>query len=131
MSGVTNASSAGMTPASRYAGRVRRPSSPTRTATPATTIRPRMRAATDPMRILFTGASSFTGSWFARELCAGGHHVAATFRGLAADDYAGGRGARVKGLLGHIEPIWGVEFGDDRFIDAAGTDDFDLLLHHA
>jgi UDP-glucose 4-epimerase len=82
------------------------------------------------MRILVTGASSFTGSWFARELSAAGHHVAATFRG-SADSYEGARGARVKGLLGRVEPIWGVEFGDDRFIDAAGAENFDLLLHHA
>ena len=33
------------------------------------------------MRILLTGGSSFTGSWFARELSDAGHHVAATFRG--------------------------------------------------
>ncbi len=82
------------------------------------------------MRILLTGGSSFTGSWFARELSDAGHYVAATFRG-SADSYEGVRGARVTGLVGRVEPIWGVEFGDDRFIDAIATQDFDLLLHHA
>jgi nucleoside-diphosphate-sugar epimerase len=32
------------------------------------------------MRILLTGASSFTGYWFAQELVAAGHAVTATFR---------------------------------------------------
>ena len=32
------------------------------------------------LRILITGASSFTGSWFARGLAAAGHDVTATFR---------------------------------------------------
>ena len=32
------------------------------------------------MKILFTGASSFTGFWFARALAAAGHEVVATFR---------------------------------------------------
>jgi UDP-glucose 4-epimerase len=33
------------------------------------------------MRILFTGASSFTGYWFVRELVAAGHEVVAACRG--------------------------------------------------
>ena len=32
------------------------------------------------MKILFTGASSFTGYWFIRELAAAGHEVTAIFR---------------------------------------------------
>ena len=34
------------------------------------------------MRILFTGASSFTGYWFIRELVAAGHRVIATFAAM-------------------------------------------------
>ena len=50
------------------------------------------------MRILFTGASSFTGVWFARELADRGHEVVALYpRALA--DYADGRLERVA-LLG-------------------------------
>lgn len=82
------------------------------------------------MRVLLTGASSFTGYWFARELSAAGHHVAASFRG-APGSYDGLRGARVKALEGLVEPLWTMEFGDDRFLEAAGAQDFDLLLHHA
>src|SRR5271165_4299261 len=82
------------------------------------------------MRILMTGASSFTGSWFARQLAEGDHHIVAAFRGVAGD-YDGVRGERVKSVAGLVEPLWGVEFGDDRFLQAAGSEDFDILLHHA
>ena len=82
------------------------------------------------MKILLTGASSFTGSWFARELASAGHQVTAVFRGEATS-YEGARGARVKALEGLVEPVWGVEFGDERFMEAALGRDFDLLLHHA
>jgi nucleoside-diphosphate-sugar epimerase len=82
------------------------------------------------MRILFTGASSFTGSWFARELASAGHEIVATFRG-AANDYAGIRGERVKLVAKLVEPLWGVEFGDDRCLEAVRTKDFDIFLHHA
>lgn len=81
------------------------------------------------MRILLTGASSFTGSWFARELAQDGHHVVAVFRG-SASSYDGVRGNRVRALDGLVEPIWEAEFGSDRFLDAADQD-FDLFLHHA
>lgn len=81
------------------------------------------------MRILLTGASSFTGSWFARELARDGHHVVAVFRGTASS-YDGVRGSRVKALDGIVEPVWEAEFGSDRFLDAADQD-FDLFLHHA
>lgn len=82
------------------------------------------------MDILLTGASSFTGSWFALELAEAGHRVTATFRGTA-DSYAGVRGERVARILGGIEPIWNVEFGDERFFDAVGHRAFDLVCHHA
>ena len=42
------------------------------------------------MKILFTGGSSFTGSWFIRELAAAGHEVTAIFR-------SGGRRVRRRG----------------------------------
>lgn len=82
------------------------------------------------MRILLTGASSFTGSWFARELAGAGHEVLAAFRG-APEDYQGVRGARVMRVRDQIEPLWGMEFGDERFLDAVLGRDLDLVLHHA
>lgn len=82
------------------------------------------------MKILLTGASSFTGSWFALALAQAGHRVTATFRN-SADSYADTRGERVSRILDEVEPVWGVEFGDDRFFDAIGERSFDLICHHA
>lgn len=82
------------------------------------------------MKILFTGASSFTGSWFALELAMAGHQVTATFRGTA-NTYAGTRSERVARVMNKVEPIWGVEFGDERFFDVIGNRCFDLVCHHA
>lgn len=82
------------------------------------------------MKILLTGASSFTGSWFASELTAAGHDVTATFRG-AMGSYVDTRAERIAGVLDMVEPIWGVEFGDAAFFDALGGRSFDLVCHHA
>ena len=38
------------------------------------------------MKVLFTGASSFTGYWFVKELASAGHEVVAIFR-RGPDDY--------------------------------------------
>ena len=46
------------------------------------------------MKILLTGASSFTGMWFARELAQAGHEVVATFQ-RAHDAYADERSESV------------------------------------
>ena len=49
------------------------------------------------VRVLLTGASSFTGYWFARELAAAGHQVVAPLRGRG-QDYSGVRAERVARL---------------------------------
>lgn len=79
------------------------------------------------MRILLTGASSFTGCWFARELASAGHEVTATFR---SQGYEGARGRRVELLNGGCERIHGVAFGDARFVDLSRSRDWDLLCVH-
>ena len=61
------------------------------------------------LRILITGASSFTGSWFAHGLAAAGHDVTATFR---RRDYDGLRGERVRRVCEVATPLWGVSLGD-------------------
>lgn len=61
------------------------------------------------LRVLITGASSFTGCWFARGLAAAGHDVTATFRQRA---YSELRGERVERVLEVARPLWGVAFGD-------------------
>lgn len=82
------------------------------------------------MRILLTGASSFTGYWFARELAAAGHHVVAPLRG-AQGSYQGLRSRRVAGLHTCAEVVWASPFGAARFLDLIAGQGFDLLCHHA
>lgn len=82
------------------------------------------------MRILFTGASSFTGHWFVTELARAGHVVVATFRS-PLDVYSSTRRRRVCELLGRCEPVFGCAFGDERFLDLLESDRFDVLCHHA
>lgn len=83
------------------------------------------------MRILFTGASSFTGFWFARELAEAGHQVIATFQ-QGRTSYSGIRAERVERLITHIEPVWNCSFGDQKFVETIHSyDSWDLLCHHA
>ena len=82
------------------------------------------------MRILLTGASSFTGYWFARELAAAGHHVVAPLRG-AQGSYDGLRARRVRELERCAEVVWASPFGEARFIELLAAKSFDLLCHHA
>src|SRR5690349_6268156 len=82
------------------------------------------------MKILFTGASSFTGCWFVREMAAAGHEVTATFRKPPAE-YANARGRRVALLAGSCRPVHGVSFGTPEFLDLIRGGKFDLLCHHA
>jgi UDP-glucose 4-epimerase len=80
------------------------------------------------MRILFTGASSFTGYWFARELAASGHEVVAACRGEGA--YDGVRGERIRLLQGVCELRFGCAFGGDAFLGLLNGVGFDALCHH-
>jgi UDP-glucose 4-epimerase len=73
-----------------------------------------------PLRILITGASSFTGSWFARCLAEAGHDVTATFR---RREYDGLRAERVSRVCEVAKPLWGVALGD-----VAG--EYDVLCAH-
>jgi UDP-glucose 4-epimerase len=84
------------------------------------------------MRILFTGGSSFTGYWFVKELAAAGHEVVVAFRGQATDHYREvGRRTRVEILTQVCRPVFGTSFGDDRFLQLANKNKWDLLCHHA
>jgi nucleoside-diphosphate-sugar epimerase len=82
------------------------------------------------MKILFTGASSFTGRWFVRALADAGHDVVATFR-RPLDEYEGGRSRRVTDVASVAEPAVGIAFGDRSFLDLVRLDRFDVLCHHA
>lgn len=80
------------------------------------------------MKILLTGASSFSGYWFTRTLVAAGHDVVAPLRG-GIDD-AGLRGERLRRLKDTVEIIDDCAFGSDRFLELVGGQDFDVLAHH-
>ena len=83
------------------------------------------------MRVLFTGASSFTGTWFVRELAAAGHEVTAVFT-RGADEYPDEvRSERVALVSQACRAVHGVRFGDERFLELAGGGGWDLLAHHA
>ena len=79
------------------------------------------------MRILFTGASSFTGYWFVRELVAAGHEVVAAMRGDGA--FEGPRAERVRMVRELCETRFGCAFGNDEFLALVKTP-FDVLCHH-
>ncbi len=82
------------------------------------------------MRILFTGASSFTGCWFVQALVAAGHTVTATLRG-GAGSYEGLRRRRVERVSRCAGVVEGCAFGDARFAELLETGPaFDLLCHH-
>src|SRR4051794_40017616 len=72
------------------------------------------------LRILITGASSFTGCWFARGLAAAGHDVTATFR---QREYEGLRADRMRLVCEVARPLWETALGDV-------TGDWDVICAH-
>lgn len=83
------------------------------------------------MNILFTGASSFTGYWFVRQLAERGHRVTALFRRDLAH-YEGVRRQRVDALVRICRPVFGCAFGGEVFFRTLEQDvAWDLLCHHA
>jgi nucleoside-diphosphate-sugar epimerase len=83
------------------------------------------------VKVLLTGASSFTGYWFARALHEAGVHVVASLRAAAASYREGARAERVKRLRSVAEIVDEAPFGSDRFLDLAKASGYDLLCHHA
>jgi nucleoside-diphosphate-sugar epimerase len=83
------------------------------------------------MKILLTGASSFTGHWFAEALLKAGHDVVAPLRGGLDSGADVRRVERLRGLDGKADLIPDCAFGSPRFMEIAGGRDFDVLCHHA
>jgi len=81
------------------------------------------------VKVLITGASSFTGFWFARALAANGAEVTAALRGAPAD-YAGMRAERVRLLASSAEIVADCAFGGERFLGLLQSRAFDILCHH-
>jgi len=82
------------------------------------------------MRVLLTGASSFTGAWFAKRLSEKGHQVTATLRGFRAA-YQGLKAQRLAWIEGNCELVEGAPFGSDTFLEKVEGGRFDILCHHA
>jgi len=83
------------------------------------------------MKILFTGGSSFTGYWFVKELVSAGHEVFAVFR-RSHDGYTDDpRRERVERLVKICRPMFGISFGEDRFLELVKQTNWDLFCHHA
>ena len=76
-----------------------------------------------------TGASSFTGYWFARALVSAGHDVTATFT-RERGDYSDIRKQRINKLIGSIEPVWSCRFGEEKFLSVVRAESWDVLCHH-
>jgi nucleoside-diphosphate-sugar epimerase len=82
------------------------------------------------MNILLTGASSFTGYWFARTLALRGHTVYATFQGPESS-YEGARGRRVKELPSGVNCLWEAALNSQTLLDSvASVPHWDLLCLH-
>ncbi len=82
------------------------------------------------MKILLTGASSFSGYWIAEKLHRAGASVVAPLRGTV-NGYDGVRGERVRKLAAIAEIVPGCSFGDQAFLEVIGGRSFDVLCHHA
>lgn len=81
------------------------------------------------MKILFTGASSFTGFWYVKALAAAGHEVVCPItRDL--ENYDGLRRQR----LDLLKPLCRLEanapFGSEKFLSLARSEKFNQLCHH-
>jgi nucleoside-diphosphate-sugar epimerase len=93
-----------------------------------------MTASQEPLRIFFTGASSFTGFWFAQTLVRAGHRVTCLFTQQNLDGYSAIRKQRVKLLVGEagIRPIWSAPLASAQIpdvLEAYGP--WDVFCHHA
>ncbi len=82
------------------------------------------------MKILFTGASSFTGYWFVKALAAAGHEVVCPITKPWAS-YTDVRRQRLELLQPGCRLVPGASFGSEVFLQLARGEPFDQLCHHA
>jgi UDP-glucose 4-epimerase len=82
------------------------------------------------MKIFFTGASSFTGYWFAKTLAGAGHEVTAGFTRSGVEAYTDIYRTRVELLLPLVHPLWNASMGSESMLSAVKDGCFDLLCLH-
>jgi len=82
------------------------------------------------MKILFTGASSFTGFWFVKALAAAGHEIVCPITNDLMG-YVGTRGRRIEMLKPVCRFVACTPFGSDNFLKLVRAENFDQLCHHA
>ncbi|WP_432797435.1 NAD-dependent epimerase/dehydratase family protein [Poriferisphaera sp. WC338] len=83
------------------------------------------------MKILFTGASSFTGCWFVKQLLDHGHDVVAVYQ-RSRDSYKGLRDQRIRLIEDRATCIYECSYGSDVFLELVKSEKrWDLLAHHA
>ena len=82
------------------------------------------------MKILFTGASSFTGFWFVKTLAAAGHELICPVTANLVD-YAELRLWRVEQLKAVCRLVPQAPFGSENFLKLIRENRFDVLCHHA
>lgn len=84
------------------------------------------------MKILFTGASSFTGYWFVKELVKAGHVVFTTYTRSGPSEYEGIRKIRIEKLNKISDQTFNCQFGSPQFLDLVNSESkWDLFCHHA
>lgn len=82
------------------------------------------------MKILFTGASSFSGFWFAKELAQNGHEVVCIMR-QSLDAYQGTRQLRIKQLSSIATLVFDCPYGSEHFFRLIENASWDVFCHHA
>lgn len=83
------------------------------------------------MRILFTGASSFTGMHFVLSLLEGCNEVWCTFTKDSLLDYDEVKKNRIQKFWTFTHNIMGTQVGDTKFLDAITNGNFDVVCMHA
>ncbi len=82
------------------------------------------------LKILFTGASSFSGFWFIRELVRRGHQVTALFF-RQPKEYVGIRKKRVEHITSLCRTIFSCPYSSPHFFSVVSSGLWDLFCHHA
>jgi nucleoside-diphosphate-sugar epimerase len=83
------------------------------------------------MNIIFTGASSFTGFWFAKKLIENGNNVFCTFTDIDINNYSSLKKQRILKLEKKCNLVYNCKFGSEKFfsiINEIGK--VDLFCHH-